>query len=99
MRALFSFIVVLLLVLVAYAGVEAGNLRFLFGVVIPYATLLVFIAGMIYRVMKWGSSPVPFRIPSTCGQQKSLPWIKQSKLENPSGGMGGVGGMARGGFV
>jgi nitrate reductase gamma subunit len=26
---------------------------------------------------------VPFRIPTTCGQQKSLPWIKPSKVENP----------------
>src|SRR3989304_5753497 len=94
MRVLFAFIVVLLLTLAAYAGVEALNLRFLFGVVIPYAAVVVFIAGMIYRVLKWGSAPVPFRIPTTCGQQKSLPWIKQNKLETPSGMLGVIGRMA-----
>ncbi|HLE41483.1 MAG TPA: menaquinol oxidoreductase, partial [Nitrospirota bacterium] len=93
MRVLFAFIAVLLLALAAYAGVEAVNLRFLFGVVIPYVAVVVFIAGMIYRVLKWGSAPVPFRIPTTCGQQKSLPWIKQNKLENPSGMLGVIGRM------
>ncbi len=94
MRVLFSFIVVLLLAVIAYAGVNAGHMQFLFGVIIPYAALAMFIGGMIYRVLKWGSSAVPFSIPSTCGQQKSLPWIKQSKLENPSGMPGVVGRMA-----
>ena len=94
MKALLSFIVVLFLVLVAYTGVEAANATFLFAVVIPYAAVTVFIAGMIFRVLKWGSSPVPFRIPTTCGQQKSLPWIKQAKLENPSGVLGVLGRMA-----
>jgi nitrate reductase gamma subunit len=94
MKALFSFIVVLILVLVAYAGVEVAHARFLFAVVFPYAAVSLFIIGMIVRVLTWGSSPVPFRIPTTCGQQKSLPWIKQSKLENPSGALGVMGRMA-----
>jgi nitrate reductase gamma subunit len=94
MKALVSFIAVLLLVLIAYAGVAVANLRFLFGVIIPYAAFLVFVVGMIVRVLKWGSSPVPFCIPTTCGQQKSLPWIKQSKLESPSGTLGVIGRMA-----
>ncbi|OGW35881.1 MAG: menaquinol oxidoreductase [Nitrospirae bacterium GWD2_57_9] len=93
MRALISLVAVLLLVAVAYGMAEA-NMRFLLGVVIPYAAVAVFIFGMIARVLKWGSSPVPFRIPTTCGQQKSLPWIKQSKLESPSGTMGVLGRMA-----
>jgi len=84
MRILFSFFMVIALVLLAYAGVEMANLQFLFGVVIPYAAIAVFIPGFIYRVMKWASSPVPFRIPTTCGQQESLTWIKQNKIENPS---------------
>jgi nitrate reductase gamma subunit len=33
--------------------------------------------------MQWAKSPVSFCIPTTCGQQKSLPWIKHDKLENP----------------
>ncbi len=94
MKALSSFIVVLFLVLVAYVGVEAGNARILFGVVFPYAAVAIFIGGMIFRILKWGSSPVPFRIPTTCGQQKSFPWIKHSKLENPSGVLGVMGRMA-----
>jgi len=94
MKALVSLIAVLLLVLIAYAGVAAANLRFLFGVIIPYAAFLMFVGGMIVRVLKWGSSPVPFRIPTTCGQQKSLPWIKHSKLESPSGLLGVIGRMA-----
>jgi nitrate reductase gamma subunit len=34
--------------------------------------------------VQWGRTPVPFRIPTTCGQQKSFPWIKHDKFENPS---------------
>ncbi len=94
MKVLVSLIAVLLLALIAYVGVAGANLRFIFGVVIPYAAFLLFVGGMIVRVLKWASSPVPFRIPTTCGQQKSLPWIKQSKLENPSGLLGVIGRMA-----
>lgn len=94
MKVLVSFIAVLLLALIAYAGVAGANLRLLFGVIIPYAAFLIFVVGMVVRVLKWASSPVPFRIPTTCGQQKSLPWIKQSKLENPSGMLGVIGRMA-----
>jgi len=32
----------------------------------------------------WAKSPVPFRIPTTGGQQKSLPWIAASSIDNPS---------------
>lgn len=92
MKALISFVVVLALVLVAYVG--APNATYLFGVIIPYAAVALFIGGMILRVLKWGSSPVPFRIPTTCGQQESFPWIKQSKLENPSTVLGVLGRMA-----
>lgn len=94
MRALISLVAVLLLVAIAYVGVETLQLNYVFGVIIPYAAVLTFIVFMIVRVLKWGSSPVPFRIPTTCGQQKSLPWIKQSKLENPSGVLGVLGRMA-----
>lgn len=92
MKALTSFIVVLVLVLVAYAG--ASQAPYIFGVILPYLAILLFVGGMIYRVLKWGSSPVPFCITTTCGQQQSLPWIKQSKLENPSGTLGVLGRMA-----
>lgn len=52
-------------------------------VVVPYAALLTLLAGVTARVIRWSRSPVPFRIPTTCGQQKSLPWIKASRLESP----------------
>jgi nitrate reductase gamma subunit len=34
--------------------------------------------------MGWSRSAVPFQIPTTCGQQMSLPWIKQNKIDNPT---------------
>ena len=92
MKALVSFVVVLLLALIGYAG--GPSLRFLFGVVIPYAAFVFFVGGMVVRILKWASSPVPFRIPTTTGQQKTLPWIKHSKIESPSGGLGVIVRMA-----
>lgn len=84
MKTLFPFFTVIALVLLVFAGVQMANLQFLFGVLIPYAAVAIFISGVVYKVVKWGGSPVPYCIPTTCGQQKSLPWIKQSKIENPS---------------
>ncbi len=74
---------VFLLFLLAYAGVEGAGMQWFFGIVVPYAAIAAFIAGFVYRVMGWAASAVPFRIPTTCGQQKSLPWIKQNRIDNP----------------
>jgi nitrate reductase gamma subunit len=93
MGAFFSFLVVAILIIVAFIGVKVAGLAYLFGVVLPYLAFLVFTVGMIYRVVKWSKSPVPFRIPTTGGQQKTLPWIKPSKLDNPSTGIGVIGRM------
>ena len=65
-----------------------------FGVVIPYAAGAIFIFGLLYRIWRWAGAPVPFRIPTTSGQQKSLPWIKSSFLENPHNTPGVIGRMA-----
>jgi nitrate reductase gamma subunit len=81
-----SLLAVFVLALIAYLGSRIGPLQWLFGVVIPYLAVLVFIGGFISRVMGWSKSAVPFRIPTTCGQQKSMPWIKQAKIDNPSSG-------------
>ncbi len=62
--------------------------------IVPYAAVATFLAGISYRVVRWSLSPVPFRIPTTCGQQKSLPWIKASWLESPSRTAGVVARMA-----
>jgi nitrate reductase gamma subunit len=83
-----SFFAVAVLVLVALFGVEAAHLNYLFGVIIPYAAFAIFIVGIIYRFLKWAARPVPFRIPTTAGQGKSLPWIKQNKIDNPSTALG-----------
>jgi nitrate reductase gamma subunit len=81
-----SLLAVFVLALIAYLGSRIGPLQWVFGVVIPYLAVLVFIGGFISRVMGWSKSVVPFRIPTTCGQQKSMPWIKQDKIDNPSSG-------------
>ncbi len=86
MGMIFSLVAVLVLTLIAYVGAGSLGLHYLFGVIIPYLALAMFIFGLIYRVLKWAKSPVPFKIPTTCGQQKTLPWIKQSKLESPATG-------------
>ncbi|MBI3813525.1 MAG: sulfate reduction electron transfer complex DsrMKJOP subunit DsrM [Nitrospinae bacterium] len=89
----FSLLAVIALMAIAYSGTKFANLQFLFGVVIPYLAVITFIGGVIYRVIKWAYSPVPFRIPTTSGQQKSLSWIKQSRFENPSNTAGVIGRM------
>ena len=83
MNVLSALVAVVVLVLVAAVGTGLVPLQPLFGVVIPYAAIAVFVGGFCYRIVKWAKSPVPFRIPSTCGQQKSLDWVKHNKLEAP----------------
>ncbi|GBE02020.1 MAG TPA: menaquinol oxidoreductase [Nitrospirae bacterium] len=94
MGALVSLIAVILLILVALVGVEVLPLQALFGVAIPYAAVIVFLTGFVLKILKWARVPVPFHIPTTCGQQKSLPWIHYSKIENPAGTTGVVARMA-----
>jgi len=94
MGSIVAFFAVIALVLTAFLGVNAGHMQYLFGVVIPYAAMVIFITGFVSRVLKWGSSPVPFCIPTTCGQQESLPWIKQNKIDNPSTTFGVIVRMA-----
>ncbi len=94
MRVLVPLVAVIALLAVALVGVDALGWRWLFGVVIPYAAAALFVGGVIVRVVGWARSPVPFRIPTTCGQQKSLPWIEQDRIENPSTTAGVVARMA-----
>ena len=93
MKVIYPLIAVLLLALVGYLGAAAG-LDFLFGVIIPYLSVLLFFVGFTWRIFYWMKSPVPFRIPKTCGQAKSLKWIKRDELESPSGFWGVVGRMS-----
>ncbi len=90
---LYSLLAVVVLGLIAYVGAGASGLQAVFGIFIPYLAIIIFLVGFINRVWCWAKSPVPFRIPSTCGQQQSLDWIKQSKLDNPSTTAGVIGRM------
>lgn len=94
MNALWSLVAVVALVL---AGLEAGQsatARDVLALAVPYAAFAIFLMGFCWKVLRWAWTPVPFRIPVTCGQQKSLPWIKQAKIDNPSTGWGVVLRMA-----
>ncbi|MBA3037985.1 MAG: menaquinol oxidoreductase [Desulfobacterium sp.] len=85
-KCMFSLTVVIVLSLLAFVGAETAGFKaqFLFGIAIPYAALLIFVIGVLNRVIGWARSPVPFAIPTTAGQQKSLPWIKPANIDNPS---------------
>jgi nitrate reductase gamma subunit len=93
MNILFSLFAVAVLILASIIGIDNLGLYYLFGVVIPYSALLTFILGITYHVIKWAKSPVPFHIPTIAGQQKSLPWIKSSRLESPYTTFGVIGRM------
>jgi nitrate reductase gamma subunit len=93
MRVLVPLAIVVGLFLLGLAGAAPG-MPWVFGVVIPYLALALFLGGLIWRVISWANVPVPFRIPTTCGQQKSLAWIKQAKVENPHNTLGVIVRMA-----
>lgn len=85
---------ILILTLLALGIALSETLAYLLTVIIPYAAFVLFLAGFSYRIAKWAGVPVPFRIPTTCGQQNSLPWIRTAPLESPSGLWGVIGRMA-----
>ena len=95
MNLLISFIAILILALLALGLAMSHSMIFILAVVLPYAAFTIFLCGVIYRLITWAKSPVPFRIPTTCGQGKSLPWIKTNPLENPVGFWGVIGRMAQ----
>jgi len=93
MKVLLPLVVVVAVSLSALFLAGAG-LQPVFGIVIPYAAIAIFLAGIVWRVVRWARSPVPFRIPTTCGQQKSLDFIRQDRLDNPFTGLEAFGRMA-----
>src|SRR4030042_4437369 len=95
MNAFLSLVAVLAVRLAAYVGTGVLDARFLFGPILPYAAIATFLIGFIYRIVGWAKSPVPFRIPTTCGQQKSLDWIRPDRLDNPHDTTGVIGRLAR----
>ncbi|NTU97622.1 MAG: sulfate reduction electron transfer complex DsrMKJOP subunit DsrM [Chlorobiaceae bacterium] len=82
-KILMPVVMVAVLAIIPYVGVEFLKLDYLFGVVIPYTATALFIAGFLYRIADWLIRPVPFRIPTTAGQEKSLDWIKRNRFESP----------------
>ncbi|NQU05078.1 MAG: sulfate reduction electron transfer complex DsrMKJOP subunit DsrM, partial [Calditrichaeota bacterium] len=94
MNALISFVAVIVLIIIPFVGAQTLGLSYLFAVIIPYLAITIFLLGFVFRVIKWARAPVPFRIPTTCGQQKSLPWIKNSPIENPHNMLGVIVRMA-----
>jgi nitrate reductase gamma subunit len=83
-KYMYSLLAVIVLFLLSYILVGLGaGFKVIFGIIIPYIALIVFVIGFISRIMEWARSPVPFSIPTTCGQQKSLPWIKPNRIDNP----------------
>ena len=83
MRA--AIALVFMITLLAIGFFVGPYARLLFVIVIPYTSFAIFLCGIVYRVaLWWGRVPVPFSIGLTCGQQKSLPWVKSAFIDNPS---------------
>ena len=93
MNMLIAVVAVVGLFLIGLFGGTPG-VRWLFAVALPYTALALFVVGLVYRILSWANAPVPFRIPTTSGQQKSLSWIRQEKLDNPHNTLTVIGRMA-----
>lgn len=83
MRALVALVAVATLALASAIGAQWSGMRFVLGVVVPFAALCVWTAGLVWRVVWWAKSPVPFRIPTTCGQQRSCDFLPANPVDNP----------------
>ncbi len=87
MKALLAAAAVVVLALAgASAGAVPGGAAAV-TVVLPYVAFLTLAAGIAWRVWQWAASPVPYRIPTTCGQQRSLAWIRTAAIDNPDTGI------------
>ncbi len=97
MNALYSLLAVLALmaaaVVAALAGGHSPTVLMAFADGVPCAAFAVLLAGFSWRVARWAWTPTPFHIPTTCGQQKSLDWIRPARIDNPSTGLGVVARM------
>jgi len=86
MKAIYSLILVLALVVIATLGAGAAKMQTIFAYCVPGTAILIFLVGFVAKVIGWAKRPVPFRIPTTGGQQQTLDWIPQNKWDNPSTG-------------
>lgn len=94
MKALMALLAVLALALAGLACGSSAAGRDIAVLVIPYAAFAMLLGGFCWRVLQWAWTPVPFRIPVSCGQQRSLPWIRAAKVDNPSTAWGVLARMA-----
>jgi len=91
MGVIISLIAVIILFFIGYIG---SGIPVVFGIILPYLAILIFLVGIVIRIIRWAKSPVPFNITTTTGQQKSLDFIRQNKLDNPHSTLGVLGRMA-----
>jgi nitrate reductase gamma subunit len=94
MKALAALGVVIALAAVGLVGGLLPLTRPLIAVGVPYLAAALFAAGLAARVLRWAAAPVPFRITTTCGQQRSLPWLRPARLDNPASGLAAAGRVA-----
>ena len=94
MNAIYALLVVLAIAAVGVAGGQITPGKIALAEVIPYAAVILFLAGFCWRITRWAWAPVPFHIPVTCGQQKSLRWIRSARIDNPSTRWGVLARMA-----
>jgi len=83
MKYAFSFLAVIALILIAWLGSQIPGMQYFFGVAVPYLAVMVFLGGFVYKIVEWAKTPVPFSIQTTCGQGKSLDFVKHNRLEAP----------------
>ena len=93
MKLLVALAAVGVLFLLGLLGAAGAAGAAIFGIVLPYLAAAALLGGLAWRVFRWWRVPVPFHIPTTCGQQASLAWIRPAKLDNPSTTLGVVGRM------
>lgn len=79
-----AIVIVAAILAITYVGVAVAGLNVFFGIILPYIAIAVFIVGVVCRIIKWAKSPVPFNIVTTCGQEKSLDFIKTNPIDNPT---------------
>jgi nitrate reductase gamma subunit len=94
MHLTISIISILILMFLAVITAMIPDLFWLLAAIVIYFAFFFFLAGFVYRVIRWALVPVPFRIPATCGQQKSLAFLNTNPIENPSGKTGVIFRMA-----
>ena len=94
MRVYTALLLVILLAVGAAVAAQSRALSEVFARDVPYAALGVLLGGLAWRILWWARSPVPFRIPTTCGQAQWCDWIRPNRIDNPQGPLAVAGRLA-----